>query len=37
MSFRSLVETSPGLNIFFQTQQFQQIVLACGCVFVLVF
>ena len=37
ISFRSLVEAGPGLSTLSQIQPFQQIVLACGCAFVLVF
>ena len=37
ISFRSFIETSPGLSIFRPSQQFQQVVLASGCMFVLVF
>ena len=31
MSFRSLVGTSPGLSIFRQTKEFQQVVFTRGC------
>ena len=37
IGFRSLVEAGPGLSALRQIQQFQQIVLACGSVSVLVF